>query len=107
MKTITMKDFENVTNKAKEVENNIPEGYCRVRQEEYHRTIIRAIESMKTRKETTKPVGMIVRCSYNQGTARYPQNITVAEYVSLYGTEKETEKMFAGYRKSNILAFVK
>lgn len=62
---------------------------------------------MKTRKETTKPVGMIVRCSYNQGTARYPQNIIVAEYVPLYGTEKETEKMLAGYRKSNILAFVK
>lgn len=107
MKTITVKDFEKSINKAKEVENNIPKSRCRIRQEQYHKTILKEVESMKTRKETTKPIGMVVRCSYNQGTARYPQNITVTEYVPLHGTEKETEKMFAGYRKLNILAFVK
>lgn len=107
MKTITVKDFEKIVAKAKEAENGIAKGHCRIRQEEYHNTIIKEVQKAKSRKETDKPVAIIVRGSFNQGTRKYSHYIRTAEYVVLKGDEKETEKMLGGYRKSNILAFVK
>ena len=45
--------------------------------------------------------------NYNQGSARYPHNIKKVSMYSVGKYAKETEKTFAGFRKSNILALVK
>lgn len=45
--------------------------------------------------------------NYNQGSARYPHNIKKVSIYSVGKYAKETEKTFAGFRKSNILALVK
>ena len=106
IKTITYKDFLTMEIAAKQSVENIPDGHCRIKEEAYNRKLINLCENAKTR-TAGKIKYIVVVESYNQGNARYPHNI---KKVSMYDSGKfvkETEKTFAGYRKSNILALIK
>ena len=81
-------------------------SHCRIKEEEYNRKLLNLCENAKTRTDG-KIKYIIVVESYNQGNARYPHSIKKVSMYSVGKFAKETEKTFAGYRKSNILALVK
>lgn len=106
IKTITYKDFLTMEIAAKQSVENIPDGHCRIKEEAYNRKLINLCENAKTR-TAGKIKYIVVVESYNQGNARYPHNIKKVSMYDIGKFVKETEKTFAGYRKSNILALVK
>lgn len=106
IKTITYKDFLTMEIAAKQSVENIPDGHCRIKEEAYNRKLINLCENAKTR-TAGKIKYIVVVESYNQGNARYPHNIKKVSMYDIGKFVKETEKTFAGYRKSNILALIK
>lgn len=106
IKTITYKDFLTMGIAAKQSVENIPDSHCRIKEEAYNRKLINLCENAKTRTDGKIKYIVVVE-SYNQGNARYPHNIKKVSMYSVGKYAKETEKTFAGYRKSNILALVK
>lgn len=106
IKRITITDFHRMEIAAKQSVENIPSGHCRIKEEEYNRKLINLCENAKTRTDG-KIKYIVVTENYNQGTARYPHNIRIVNMYSVGKYAKETEKTFAGFRKSNILALVK
>lgn len=106
IKTITYKDFLTMEIAAKQSVENIPDGHCRIKEETYNRKLIYLCENANTR-TAGKIKYIVVMENYNQGNARYPHNIKKVSMYSVGKFAKETEKTFAGYRKSNILALVK
>ena len=106
IKTITYKDFLTMEIAAKQSVENIPDSHCRIKEEAYNRKIINLCENAKTRADG-KIKYIVVMENYNQGNARYPHIIKKVSMYSVGKFVKETEKTFAGYRKSNILALVK
>lgn len=106
IKTITYKDFLTMEIAAKQSVENIPDSHCRIKEEAYNRKLINLCENAKTRTDG-KIKYIVVMENYNQGNARYPHIIKKVSMYSVGKFVKETEKTFAGYRKSNILALVK
>lgn len=106
IKTITYKDFLTMEIAAKQSVENIPDGHCRIKEEAYNRKLINLCENAKTRTDG-KIKYIVVTENYNQGNARYPHSIKKVSMYSVGKFAKETEKTFAGFRKSNILALVK
>lgn len=106
IKTITYNDFHRMEMVAKQSVKNIPDGHCRIKEEAYNRKLINLCENAKTRTDG-KIKYIVVTESYNQGNARYPHSIKKVSMYSIGKFTKETEKTFAGFRKSNILALVK
>ena len=106
IKTITYKDFHRMEIAAKQSVENIPDSHCRIKEEAYNRKLINLCENAKTR-TNGKIKYIVVMENYNQGNARYPHSIKKVSMYSVGKFAKETEKTFAGYRKSNILALVK
>lgn len=106
IKRITFNDFRRMQIAAKQSVENIPDGHCRIKEEAYNRKLINLCENAKTRTDGKIKYIVIVE-SYNQGNARYPHNIKKVSMYDIGKYAKETEKTFAGYRKSNILALVK
>ena len=106
IKTITYKDFLTMEIAAKQSVENIPDSHCRIKEETYNRKLVNLCENAKTRTDGKIKYIVIVE-SYNQGNARYPHNIKKVSMYDIGKYAKETEKTFAGYRKSNILALVK
>lgn len=106
IKTITYKDFLTMEIAAKQSVENIPDSHCRIKEEAYNRKLINLCENAKTRTDGKIKYIVVVE-SYNQGNARYPHNIKKVSMYDIGKYSKETEKTFAGYRKSNILALVK
>lgn len=106
IKTITYKDFLTMEIAAKQSVENIPDGHCRIKEEAYNRKLINLCENAKTR-TAGKIKYIVVKENYNQGNARYPHSIKKVSMYSVGKLAKETEKTFAGFRKSNILALVK
>lgn len=106
IKTITYKDFLTMEIAAKQSVENIPDSHCRIKEEAYNRKLINLCENAKTRADG-KIKYIVVMENYNQGNARYPHIIKKVSMYSVGKFVKETEKTFAGYRKSNILALVK
>lgn len=106
IKRITLTDFHRMEMAAKEAVENISNGHCRIKEEEYYRELAKLCNSAKTRTDG-KIKYIIVTENYNQGNARYPHNIRIVNMYSVGKNPKETEKTFAGFRKSNILALVK
>ena len=106
IKTITYKDFLTKEIAAKQSVENIPDSHCRIKEEAYNRKLINLCENAKTRTDG-KIKYIVVMENYNQGNARYPHIIKKVSMYSVGKFVKETEKTFAGYRKSNILALVK
>lgn len=106
IKTITYKDFLTMEIAAKQSVENIPDGHCRIKEEAYNRELINLCENAKTRTDG-KIKYIVVTENYNQGNARYPHSIKKVSMYSVGKFVKETEKTFAGFRKSNILALVK
>lgn len=106
IKTITYKDFLTMEIAAKQSVENIPDSHCRIKEEAYNRKLINLCENAKTR-TAGKIKYIVVVESYNQGNARYPYNIKKVSMYDIGKFVKETEKTFAGYRKSNILALIK
>ena len=106
IKRITINDFHRMEIAAKQSVENIPDGHCRIKEEIYNRKLINLCENAKTRTDG-KIKYIIVTENYNQGNARYPHNIKKVSMYDIRKYAKETEKTFAGYKKSNILALVK
>lgn len=106
IKRITFNDFRKMQMAARQATEHIPDGYCRIKEEEYNKKLAKLFDTVKTRTDG-KINYIVVTESYNQGTARYPHNIRIVNMYSIGKNPKETEKTFAGFRKSNILAFVK
>ena len=106
IKTITYKDFLTMEIAAKQSVENIPDSHGRIKEEAYNRKLINLCENAKTRTDG-KIKYIVVMENYNQGNARYPHIIKKVSMYSVGKFVKETEKTFAGYRKSNILALVK
>ena len=106
IKTITYKDFLTMEIAAKQSVENIPDSHCRIKEEAYNRKLINLCENAKTHTDG-KIKYIVVMENYNQGNARYPHIIKKVSMYSVGKFVKETEKTFAGYRKSNILALVK
>ena len=106
IKTITYKDFLTMEIAAKQSVENIPDSHYRIKEEAYNRKLINLCENAKTRTDG-KIKYIVVMENYNQGNARYPHIIKKVSMYSVGKFVKETEKTFAGYRKSNILALVK
>lgn len=106
IKRITLNDFHRMGIVAKQSVENIPNGHCRIKEEAYNRKLLNLCENAKTRTDG-KIKYIIVTENYNQGNARYPHNIKKVSMYSVGKYAKETEKTFAGFRKSNILALVK
>ncbi len=106
IKTITYKDFHRMEMAAKQSVENIPDNHCRIKEEAYNKELINLCENAKTRTDG-KIKYIIVVESYNQGNARYPHDIRKVSMYDIGKYAKETEKTFAGFRKSNILALVK
>ena len=106
IKTITYMDFLTMEIAAKQSVENIPDSHCRIKEEAYNRKLINLCENAKTRTDG-KIKYIVVMENYNQGNARYPHIIKKVSMYSVGKFVKETEKTFAGYRKSNILALVK
>ena len=106
IKTITYKDFLTMEIAAKQSVENIPDSHCRIKEEAYNRKLINLCENAKTR-TAGKIKYIVVKENYNQGNARYPHNIKKVSMYDIGKFVKETEKTFAGYRKSNILALIK
>ena len=106
IKTITYKDFLTMEIAAKQSVENIPDSHCRIKEEAYNMKLINLCENAKTRTDG-KIKYIVVMENYNQGNARYPHIIKKVSMYSVGKFVKETEKTFAGYRKSNILALVK
>ena len=106
IKTITYKDFLTMEIAAKQSVENITDSHCRIKEEAYNRKLINLCENAKTRTDG-KIKYIVVMENYNQGNARYPHIIKKVSMYSVGKFVKETEKTFAGYRKSNILALVK
>ena len=106
IKTITYNDFHRMKMAAKQSVENIPDSHCRIKEEAYNRKLLNLCENAKTRTDGKIKYIVIVE-SYNQGNARYPHNIKKVSMYDIGKYAKETEKTFAGYRKSNILALVK
>ena len=106
IKTITYKDFLTMEIAAKQSVENIPDGHCRIKEEAYNRKLINLCENAKTR-TAGKIKYIVVKENYNHGNARYPHSTKKVSMYSVGKFVKETEKTFAGYRKSNILALVK
>lgn len=105
IKRITITDFHRMEIAAKQSVENIPDSHCRIK-EEYNRKLINLCENAKTRTDG-KIKYIVVMENYNQGNARYPHSIKKVSMYSVGKYAKETEKTFAGFRKSNILALVK
>lgn len=106
IKRITFNDFRRMQIAAKQSVEHISNGHCRIKEEEYNRKLLNLCENAKTRTDGKIKYIIIVE-SYNQGNARYPHSIKKVSMYSVGKFAKETEKTFAGYRKSNILALVK
>ena len=106
IKRITINDFHRMEMAAEQSVESIPDGHCRIKEETYNRKLISLCENAKTRTDG-KIKYIIVTENYNQGNARYPHNIRKVSMYDVGKSAKETEKTFAGYRKSNILALVK
>lgn len=106
IKTITYNDFHRMEMIAKQSVENIPDSHCRIKEEAYNRKLINLCENANTR-TAGKIKYIVVKENYNQGNARYPHNIKKVSMYDIGKYAKETEKTFAGYRKSNILALVK
>lgn len=106
IKRITFNDFRRMQMAARQAVENIPDGHCRIKEEEYNRKLLNLCENAKTRTDG-KIKYIVVMENYNQGNARYPHSIKKVSMYSVGKFVKETEKTFAGYRKSNILALVK
>lgn len=106
IKRITFNDFRRMQIAAKQSVEHISNSHCRIKEEEYNRKLLNLCENAKTRTDG-KIKYIIVVESYNQGNARYPHSIKKVSMYSVGKFAKETEKTFAGYRKSNILALVK
>lgn len=106
IKRITFNDFRRIQMIARQAVEYIPDGHCRIKEEEYNKKLINLCENAKTRTDGKIKYIVVVE-SYNQGNARYPHNIKKVFMYSIGKFTKETEKTFAGYRKSNILALVK
>ena len=106
IKTITYRDYLRMEMVANAIAENIPKAHCRIREEEFNRSLINSCKNAKSHTDG-KPRYIIVLETYNQGTARYPHTIKRATMYGLGNNPKETEKTFAGYRKANILALVK
>lgn len=107
MKAITITDYLKCSNKARLQASNIPLGHNRKREEAYHRYLMEAIKDCKPRKDGTISF-LLVNEAYNQGTKKYPHWMRVCAERTIRESEiHETEKTFCGYRKANILAYVK
>lgn len=106
IKRITFNDFRRMQIAAKQSVEHISNGHCRIKEEVYNRKLINLCENAKTRTDG-KIKYIIVTENYNQGNARYPHNIKKVSMYDIGKYAKETEKTFAGYKKSNILALVK
>lgn len=106
IKTITYNDFHRMEMAAKQSVEYIPDGHCRIKEEDYNRKLISLCKNAKTRTDGKIKYIVVVE-NYNQGNARYPHSIKKVSMYSIGKYAKETEKTFAGYRKSNILALVK
>lgn len=106
IKRITFNDFHRMEIVAKQSVENIPNGHCRIKEEAYNRKLLNLCENAKTRTDGNIKYIVVVE-SYNQGNARYPHSIKKVSMYSVGKYAKETDKTFAGYRKSNILALVK
>lgn len=106
IKRITFNDFRRMQMAARQAVENIPDGHCRIKEEAYNRKLINLCENAKTRTDGKIKYIVVVE-SYNQGNARYPHSIKKVSMYSVGKYTKETERTFAGYRKSNILALVK
>lgn len=106
IKRITFNDFRRIQMIARQAVEHIPDGHCRIKEEEYNRKLLNLCENAKTRTDEKIKYIVVVE-SYNQGNARYPHSIKKVSMYSVGKYAKETEKTFAGYRKSNILALVK
>lgn len=107
MKAITIKDYNRCVYKARMEANKIPTSYCRKREEVYHHFLMLEVAKVHPRKDG-KIAFLLVNEGYNQGTSRYPHWIRVcAERTIRISEIHETEKMFCGYKKANILAYVK
>ena len=106
IKRITINDFHRMELAAEQSVENIPDSHCLIKEEAYNRNLVNLCESAKTRTDG-KIKYIVVMENYNQGSARYPHNIKKVSMYSVGKYAKETEKTFAGFRKSNILALVK
>lgn len=106
IKRITFNDFCKMQMIARQAVEHIPYGHCRIKEEQYNKELAKLFDSAKPRTDG-KINYIVVTESYNQGTARYPHNIRIVNMYSVGKYAKETEKTFAGFRKSNILALVK
>lgn len=106
IKRITFNDFRRMQTSVKQSVENIPDSHCRIKEEEYNRKPLNLCENAKTRTDGKIKYIVVVE-PYNQGNACYPHNIKRVSMYSVGKYAKETEKTFAGYRKSNILALVK
>lgn len=106
IKRITTNDFHRMEMAASQAVGNIPDGHCRIKEEEYNKELAKLCNTARTRTDG-KIKYIVVTESYNQGNARYPHNIKKVSMYDIGKYAKETEKTFAGFRKSNILALVK
>lgn len=106
IKRITFNDFRKMQMIARQAVEHIPYGHCRIKEEQYNKELAKLFDSAKTRTDG-KIKYIVVMENYNQGNARYPHNIKKVSMYDIGKYAKETEKTFAGYRKSNILALVK
>ena len=106
IKRITINDFHRMEMAASLAVGNIPDGHCRIKEEVYNKELAILCNTARTRTDG-KIKYIVVTESYNQGNARYPHSIKKVSMYSVGKFAKETEKTFAGYRKSNILALVK
>lgn len=102
IKRITINDFHRMEMAASQAVGNIPDGHCRIKEEQNNKKLAKLFDSVKPRTDG-KINYIVVTESYNQGTARYPHNIRIVNLYSVGKYAKETEKT----RKSNILALVK
>ena len=107
MKTITLKDYRKIEQKAKKSVENIPYSHCRILQETKEKNVIEGIKNARERK-AGKPLYLALRVLYNQGTKKYPHWIATVELINIKNIEAhETSCRLYGRKKDNILAFIK
>ncbi len=105
MKYITYLDYKKILQIAEKEQNNIPERYCRKREEILHNTIIHLINKATSRKPG-KARFLLLKRVFNQGTPKWSHCIDKTSLVFVKNIN-ETKCKINGHNKENVIAIVK